>query len=52
MQCKIDAYCYVNYTSIMQMYINKYVCLSKKKIANGYQVITYCATKNKPSVYP
>ena len=39
MRCKIAAYCYVNYTSIMQIYINKYVCLSiKNKIANGCQV--------------
>ena len=32
MQCKIDAYCYVNYTSIMQIYTNKYVCLSITKM--------------------
>ena len=28
---KIDTYCYVNYTSIMQIYTNKYACLSIKK---------------------
>ena len=39
MQCKIDTYCYVNYTSIIQIYTNKYACLlQKKKIANGCQV--------------
>ena len=37
MRCKIDAYYYVNYTSIMQMYTNKYACLSKKD-ANSCKV--------------
>ena len=31
MWCKIDTCCYVNYTSIIQIYTNKYVCLSIKK---------------------
>ena len=31
MRCKIETYCYANYTSIIEIYTNKYVCLFNKK---------------------